>query len=233
MSANALSKQSMLSSIYLAVMVTVPLWLALFISVVMGFKIEDDVAGPLGSVCFIIIFIVSLVSFVIYRKNFRSVWMNDPPELTERFIKRVHVGKIASYTIFGVTVLLMICLLVMQHISQLSESTVAVGAVYAVLSLISIVSLEAWICFWNVARLLSIRSSGFNRKSIKLSFEEMPTWCKICYVAAQVLLPLNLIIFIVSKSHRELTPVRMVFTLLFIVAYLPILVYIMKTKNKK
>ena len=66
-------KYAILSSIYLALLVTIPFLLIDFICIVLGFGIPDDVAGPLGAISFIIMFIVSIVSFFTYRGTFRDL----------------------------------------------------------------------------------------------------------------------------------------------------------------
>ncbi|MBE6667336.1 MAG: helix-turn-helix transcriptional regulator [Ruminococcaceae bacterium] len=66
-------KYAILSSVYFALILCLPFLLIDFICVVLGFGIPDDVAGPLGAVSFIILFIVSTVSFFIYRGTYKDI----------------------------------------------------------------------------------------------------------------------------------------------------------------
>ena len=69
---------AILSSFYGALLLTLPPLLVEFICFVMGFGIPDDVIGPLGAISFIILFIVSTVSFLIYSINFKKT---PPPSI--------------------------------------------------------------------------------------------------------------------------------------------------------
>lgn len=229
-------KYAILSSIYLSVLVILPLLLILFVSVVFGFEINDEILGPLGSVSFIALFIVCTVAFVIYKKNYRSLKMGDTVIL-QSFINRVKLLKKIARIVILVCILFMffgwiVSLYYPQLIMESSKMQAAIGIVCSVISFLAIAAIGLLICAKSVMRFLGIRSDHRNANR-KINFREMPLWYKICYIAS-CFFAINIFwISIASLNEPNLITARMIFSVLFVVSYFPILIFMVRINKKK
>ena len=97
-------KFAILSSVFLSVLVMLPLLLVEFICVVMGFRLPDDVLGPLGAAGFLLAFVIAFTAYVIYRKNHKNAWMPQDfvcsPSLVAIIKKGLLYSAVAWWCIF-------------------------------------------------------------------------------------------------------------------------------------
>ena len=229
-------KYALLSSIYLSALIILPLLLILFISVMMGFGVNDEILGPLGSVSFIALFIVCMVAFIIYKKNYKSLKMEDTV-LLQSFVNRVKLLKrIARIVIFICVIFVLLGWIVSLYYPQLifesSKIQSVIGIVFTVISFVAIAAIGILICVKSMIRFLGIRSDyGNTNRNIK--FSKMPLWYKIFYIASAVFAFNIFWISIASANDPDLITARIIFSVLFVASYLPILIYMICINKKK
>lgn len=184
-------KYAILSSVFLSIVLIIPLLLIEFIVVVMGFSIPDDVVGPLGSVGFIFAFIISVTAYVIYRKNFKQTLTPTETVCTSRFVNAIKNGFLFSLLAWWYIVapLLMVYMLILSFSKGFKGPTIfLLSAIF-----VSIIFLGMFICFLNIKRLLKIRFSKQPQKEKKrIRFSEFPIWMKICYFVFIFLFPITI-----------------------------------------
>lgn len=151
-------KHAILSSVFLSAVIILPLLLIEFICVVMGFQLPDDIAGPIGSVGFILAFIISLTAFVIYRKNFKKSIAPSEIEYTSKFVGILKNGLIITAIALGV--LLELLFSTYSLILSFSLDFISANIFLAIAVFVLIVLLGAFICFANIKRLLKIKLSA-------------------------------------------------------------------------
>ena len=184
--------------------VTLPLLLVEFICIVMGFKLPDDIAGPLGAVGFIFAFVVSVTALIIYRKGFRQSIAPAEIILSARFVKIIKNGiifsSVAWWYIFAL--LLSVYLLILSYSSGFTSANIFL----AVASFILISLFGIFVCLTSIKRVLKIKFSQTSQKRKgKLQFSSLPIWAKICYVALIVLLPFVFIHRLILPSLIKIT----------------------------
>ncbi|MGM9645480.1 MAG: helix-turn-helix transcriptional regulator [Eubacteriales bacterium] len=181
-------KYAILSSIFLSALIIFPLLLIEFICVVMGFKLPDDIAGPLGAVGFIFTFALSLVLYIIYRGNFKNAWIETEPLSTPAFAKENRI--ILSICAITISSLFAILFPVYFLISKFSGNFNSANIFLCIAVFLLILLLGIIICFTNIKRLLKIKFDSQTEQGKKhIHFSNLPIWCKVCYITATLLLP--------------------------------------------
>ena len=182
-------RYAILSSVFLSLLVLIPILLIEFICVVMGFDLPGDVLGPLGAVTFILFFIVSLTAYIIYRNDYNKTIVAKDNACSDRFAEAIKRG-------YAVSIIAWLCVLGLLLpayflITWLSSGNIVANAFLALAVLVLAVLLALIICFTGIKRLLGIKNAE-KRKRVRLRFREMPAWCKICYAAVSVIFPISM-----------------------------------------
>ena len=187
------------SSVALAALIILPLLLVAFICIVMGFGMPDDVLGPLGAMGFILGFTVALVSYFIYRSNFKRLPDLNPPSDPSTEAK---AGKWLTACVW--MFLLILCLLPLVYFSlaerfyDLFPANVflAVGGVVLLLLLGVIIYL---IRIMRLLRLGVFGQSPARRASVPWAAH--PLWWRILWVVVTVTTPGVVAIQITGLFH--------------------------------
>ncbi len=222
-------KNAIISSVFLSIIIILPLLLIEFICVLMGFHLPDAIAGPLGSVGFIFAFIISLTAFVIYRKNF--IQSITPSEIgyTPKFVGLVKKGLLVTAIAwwFLVVLLLPIYLVILSFSSDFVPANIYLAIVVFVL----IVLFGVFICFANIKRLLKIKlSMQTHREQKSIRFSNLPIWAKICYVSTIILSPFVLSFQILGIHHSGWLLAKCIFLMLYLTIACPLIIYNIKNK---
>ncbi len=171
-------KYAVCASAFLAAVAVIPLLLIWVVCVVMGFAIPDEVLGPIASMGCILAFVSSLVAYMIYRNNFRSVWIPERPVYTADLARRVKGWLVGSMLTWS----LLLALLYPVYLAVRALFTdLTANVVLAIYSAVLIGLLGVVVYWWNIKRLLKIKST-VKRKRHRLVFRELPPWGKVCYV---------------------------------------------------
>ncbi len=224
-------KYAILSSLFLAVIIILPLLMSEFICIVMGYKLPDDILGPLGAVGFIIAFIVSITAYIIYRKNFKHAI--SPSELTHssRFVETVEKGLVIS-AISWWLIFSFILPIYLWVLDAFSLSFAKANIILLIIVFILIMLFGGFIFFVNIKRLLKIKFSNTDQKETKrIPFSKLPVWGKICYVAVIILFPIVINFYTLSFFNKDLTLLRIISTSVFCVCIFLLVLYRMKKKK--
>jgi len=181
-------KYAILSSFFLSLIVILPLFLIEFICVVLGFGLPDDVIGPIGSISIMLVFIISVTAFIIYRNNFKRSIIPTEMEYNPGFVRRLSIG-----TLFSAIATLGILLLTIgvYILMNLLISNHLIANIYlSITAFIFIISLGVYICFGNTMRLLS----PSKRIEKNIPFSQQPKLMQIIYIL--YLLIMALVIFL-------------------------------------
>ncbi len=222
-------KYAILSSVFLSLMATLPLLLIEFICIVMGFGLSDDIAGPLGSVGFIFVFIISITAFTIYRKTFIQSITPSEHKYASRFIDLIKNGLLVTIVAWW----LLLALLFSVYLPMLSFSPnfIPANIFLSIVVFVLIILFGTIICFANVKRLLKIKFSTNEKERKRVRFSELPLWAKICSVATIVLFPFTFIfIQIVSILNNGWALIRGMSMILWYALALPVVIYNIKKK---
>lgn len=178
---------AVLSAVFLAITVVLPLLMIEFICVMMFYQIPDDVAGPLGSIGLIVAFVVSLSAFLIYRSNYRHAWAPSDMMLKTGFTKAIQWA--FSICVIAWAGLLIGTVGVFHLLRSLfhQEKAACMFLVVAVLVLIFITG--TLVSLLRIRRLLNIRLFKPGEKRTPIPFRRWPWWLKICFMAMMVLFP--------------------------------------------
>lgn len=219
-------KYAILSSVFLSVIITLPLFLIEFLCVVMGFGIPDDIIGPIGAVGFIFVFIISITAYIIYRKNFRHTLTPREETYSPQFLKKIRKGLLVS-AIFGGC---LFALLPFVYWLFLSFTSVFIANVFLSITIfVLILILAVFLCFANIKRLLKIKFNKNTQKK-KIEFSELPKALRICYIAVNVLLLIVISGRVLSFFNRGLIPISILFMALYLACLLAVVIYSVKKK---
>lgn len=224
-------KYALLSSIFLSLIIILPMMLIEFICVVEGFHLPDDVLGPLGSVFFILAFIVSVTSYVIYRNNFKRSWPLEEREYPQKFVKIIKNGIWIS--VFTMLSLLVLLLPIYFAILAFSSGFMLANIYLLIAILAIIILLGMFIFFANVKRLLKIKlSEKSSQERKRVSFSEMPIFIKICYIGFIIIFPFVFVSRIVNllSNNNELSVASTVSLMICSVLLLVVALYQLKRK---
>ncbi len=182
-------KYAILSSVFLALLVLVPILLIEFICVVMGFGLPEDVLGPLGAASFILLFAVSLTAYVIYRNDYKKTIVAKDNAWSDGFAETIKRGH-------AVSIIAWLCVLVLLLptyflIIRLSSGKFIANVFLSVVVLVLAILLALIICFASIKRLLGIKNAEKGNRG-RLRFHEMPVWCKICFFVVSVMFPISM-----------------------------------------
>ena len=157
--------------------------------------------------------------------------------LLQSFVNRVKLLKrIARIVIFICVIFVLLGWIVSLYYPQLimesSKIQFVIGIVFTVISFVAIAAIGILICVKSMIRFLGIRSDHRNANR-KINFRKMPLWYKICYIASCVFAFNFFWISIASVNEPNLIIARIIFNMLFIAFYLPILIYMIRINKKK
>lgn len=223
-------KYAIFTSVFLSILLALPLLLIEFICVVMGFDLPDDVAGPLGAMGFILAFVVSITSFIIYRKNFKSALAPSGPAYSPRFVEIVKRGLL----IFAIAWWYLLALMPTVYLLMLSFSSGFLGAniFLSVAVLFFIVLTGIFICFANIKRLLKIQfSKQAPTEKKRIRFSDLPLWGKVCYIAVIVLFPIVLNLQIRGFFREDLFLIKHGCMLIWLACEFALIFYGVKRKQ--
>lgn len=220
-------KYAIRSSLFLALIIILPMLLMEFVGVVEGFHINDEVLGPLGVVFLILAFSVSVTSYVIYRNNFKRSWSLDEREYSQSFVKIIKNGiwisVIAMFSLGGL--LVPIYLMILAFSSGLTPANIYLS----IAILVMIILFGTLIFFVNVKRMLKIKiskKSSQERKRVK--FSELPIFIRICYIGS-IIIFLSVLINRIANNNMY-SAANIVFSMIGAVLLLVFTLYQIKKK---
>ncbi len=197
-------KYAILYSIFLSVIVVLPLLLVGFICIVMGFRLPDDVAGPLGAVGFIFLFVISITALIIYRKNFNQALSPSKLEYSKKFAefirKALWISAILWWFIFALLFSAYVLIL------RFSWSFTMANIFLSITAFILIMLLGFIVFLWKLKRLLRIKFSYHQTKEEhkRIRFADLPAWAKLYYITALALTPVLVSLHILSFLNNDL-----------------------------
>lgn len=186
-------KYAIRASLFLSLIITLPLLLIEFIAVIMGFALPDEIIGPLGSVGIIFAFAISLTAYIIHRNNFRLAIAPTELKYEPQFIRSISIGTMIS----AITVLSLLLLTIggCSLIHRLTSNHLIANIYLSITALIFIISLGIYICFANIGGLLKIKFvDSAKQKRKRVRFSELPKWQKVCLIAFIILYPVTMLI---------------------------------------
>lgn len=187
------------SSVALAALITLPMLMAEFICVVMGFGLPDDVAGPLGAMGFILSFTVALVSYFIHRSNFKRL---PPSEENTGETSAAGLKVAITVTIILFLMLLLLLPLIYLLILELSYDFLAANIFLSACIFLLVLLLGAIICLVRIKRLLKLDAFDKDARDQRcIPWSERPLWWRILYIAMVVMMPVLLGIQITGLFH--------------------------------
>lgn len=199
------------SSVFLSLLIIIPMLLIEFTIVVMGFNLPDDVLGPLGSVSFIFLFIISLVSYIIYRSNFKKSLMPKEKLYRESEALAMKWGLLICTVSFWSMVVLLtpLSLLIADHTKSFKTFSIIILIYYFIL----IILLGIIVCLASIKHLLKIKFSQTIKN--KLNYKELPVWGKVCNIAIIVLAPVVISIQIMGLYEEVISLQSLLFLAYF------------------
>lgn len=204
-------RYTVLSSVFLAATVIFPLLMMEFICVMMGFRLPDAVAGPVGAMVLIFAFVVSLAAFLICRSNERHCWTPNDLLPEPAFTKKIKFGVLlCSLSLPG---LLFITALVCGILLPIIKEPIPVYLFLAAATLVMILLLGVLVCLLRIKRLLKIRfheRTGEKRKPIP--FREQPVWVKICLFAGMVLFSVTVCLWFTPYTQLKYVTMLLLLT---------------------
>ncbi len=222
-------KYAILSSVFLSIVISLPLLLIEFICVVNGFHISDDIAGPLGAMGFILSFVISLTSFIIYRRNFKQALIPSEISYPHKFSEFIKRGLLFSAISWWCIFILMfsIYLLILSLSSNFTPANIFLSIAIFILIILS----GTFVYFANVKRLLKIKFTDLQKnKPGRIQFSSLPAWGKICYIATIVLFPFVLNIQILGALNSDWLLIKLVSMLVWFAVVSPLIIYNVKRK---
>lgn len=205
-------KYAVLSSVFFAMAVILPLLMIEFVCVMMGFQIPDEVLGPVGAMGLIFAFFAALVAFFIYQSNYRHSWMPGDLLLKPSLVKWCRVAIVCCAA--GLPNLVIGTAAVYYLLADLFEKTMVAAIFLSVASLLLILLLGATVCLLRIKRLMRI---CFEAKRIPIPFRQRLLWLKVCTVAAVGLFPLSLCLqFTVHSRLRYMVMLVWLFCVLVV-----------------
>jgi transcriptional regulator with XRE-family HTH domain len=192
------------TSVFLSLAMILPLLLIEFILVVVGFWGADDTVGPLGSVCIIVAYIISVTAFLIYRGNFRRALTPSKIEYTAKYVGFLKKG-LAVTSIAG-GVLFVFIPPTYLLLAFLSHRYLAEDIFLAIAAFVWMIIFGAFVYFANVKRLLNIQFSPPRQNmGQRIRFSEHPMWWRICYISVIALWPVLGIVQILTYFISSIT----------------------------
>lgn len=220
-------KNAVLYSAFLSAIIILPLLMIEFIFVVTGFNLSDD-TGALGAMGFIFAFIVSITSFIIYRRNFRQALTPSESTYTPRFAEIVKKGLLISAIVWwcGFVLLFTAYFLILLF----SDSFISAYIFLSIAIFVLILLLGVFICLANIKRILKIKFSKLpHKEKKKIPFSELPIWVKICHIASIVLYPIVLNILIWGHNGRSI--IKFAFVIIWFACAFAVIFYNLKKKK--
>ena len=223
-------KFAFLSSLFGVLLLTVPFYLIEFIIIINGFNLPDDVAGPLGSVIFIQLFIISLVLYIVYSVNFKKALYPKTSLYSDREARMTSISLKISFALLYFVLVLSLPLALRVAV----EGGLRVAIYFLLASFTLAVFITGAIVFLlNIRKKLCIRSSvesSTSKDNSKRSFKDLPTFIKVCFILCAILFP----IYISGMLYRETTyPIGLAFhTCLIIISTYNLTVSLQNKKKK-
>jgi len=175
-------KSAFRTSLFLSLIITLPLFLFDFIFVMASFAMEDEIVGPLGSVAIIISFIISVTAYIIHRSNFRRTITPDAAIYDSNYVSLIQSWIVISVCVF-------LCLFVVLTVAcslllSVSSDDTAINIIFSVIFVLMTVTVGIFVCCQSLKRLHRI---NVVKKRLKIKpFKQWPLWSKICYILSIV-----------------------------------------------
>ena len=224
-------KFAFLSSLFGVLLQTVPFYLIEFIIIINGFNLPDDVAGPLGSVIFIQLFIISLVLYIVYSVNFKKALYPKTSLYSDREARMTSI----LLQIFVALLYFLLTLSMPITFRTAIESGLREGIYFILISFtLTVFSTGAIIFLLNIKKKLGMKKReevSQKETSTKRRFKDIPVFIKVCFILSAILLP----IFVSSNLYGEtsLPIIDLSFYSCLIIVSIYNLTVSFKNKNKK
>lgn len=223
-------KFAVLFSITLSFAIILPLLLAEFIFVVVGFEIPEDVIGPLGAIGYVFAFVISITALIIFYGVFRSILSPSEPIYSKGLTRTVKIGILIS----GISFLYFFFHSIFYVIFLLLTEFRIVGVLLAITAFAFIISLGLFVFLTSVKFLLKIRLRKESKaKKNVTKFSVLPNWCKIFFCISLVLLPIAINIWVLALFLHNLLFIKYALIVLFWAFLLPVLIYQIINSKKK
>ncbi|MBQ8184158.1 MAG: helix-turn-helix transcriptional regulator [Lachnospiraceae bacterium] len=189
-------RYAVLTSAFLAVSCMLPFLLIEFVGIVETWQFSDEVAGPLAVLFFMVAFIASLVSCIVYRHSFHTTLVVEGELCSDTLARRIKRGKLTLGMVCGSWLLLFLITAVIGF--AVPDKTQVLWILCAVLIWGFILILGSTIFLERVKRLLNIKSEKNTAPQPKrIRFSELPRrekiWCIGMFVLALIFFGLRLI----------------------------------------
>ena len=190
-------KYANLVSVFLALLITVPLLLIEFICVVMGFNLSDEIVGPIGAMLFIISYPVCIAAFIIYKSNLKGCLIGDKEEFMPKWtaVNRALLS-------FVISILVLITIISIHPVLLVAYNPNGVYVSLSICFFIVILLAGGIIYFLNLRRIYNYKYNQSddvnNEKNIKFSFSKLPLGLKAFHILCYILLSVSFIIIIDS-----------------------------------
>lgn len=228
---NQKKKYAILSSVFLSALIILPLLLIEFICIIMGFRIADDVAGPIGSIGFILAYVISLVSFIIYRNSFKHSYA--PKNMTPatgfvKAVKNIILICTIAWWYLSCSLLIVFMLILLYSDNDLPAYIFLSVAVFILILLLGVI-----ICSANIKRLLKIKSYVQTKnKNNRTNFAGLPVWVKICVIVLAVLFPLVIAVQIFGYLTGGAVLIRAILIVILFSCEIAVIIYNCIQRNK-
>lgn len=220
-------KFALMSSLFLSLVVTLPLFLFVFIYAMLSFSVPDDVAGPLGAMAIIFAFIASLTAHIIYQRNFRRAIAPSETPYDDKYV--LHIRRWSRIGMTSFLCLLSVMFAFLFTLIPVINNITIIDIIVSILLFLITISFGIFICSFNIKRLLKIRYCETKKRTREVTpFKQWPLWAKICYVIAIILFGALYIL----ASYAEWTLLWILTRILFVAFYIYLLSEIIKSKKK-
>ena len=218
-------KYAILASVFLSLLVILPLLLAGFAILMAAFALPDDVAGPLGVLVWLVLFATCLALYIKFRTRFkefrRPVDASFSPAFLRAFTRLTWVCIIVAMTLLIAVVA--VALVLEKLSSDAAWSEIFATSVILAFTLIA----GVLICLVNINRWLHLRAFGHVGKNTRVPFSAHPLWVKIDIILLIALLPVLLIVLI-GDIFWDWTIAKLIIMTVMYVDMFALLVYRMK-----
>jgi transcriptional regulator with XRE-family HTH domain len=181
-------------SLFLSILLTLPALLVEFICAVMIFSIPDDVIGPLGAMTFILLFVISLVSFIIYRSSFKRSFMPDVKLYSDKMPRVMQIILICA-VIFIYFLLVLMTPLILLLVIFVRSKIVLIFIFTCAFLCISVFGVSAFILILKRALRIKFKEYPLDTKG---KWRENPLWVRACVILLGLLLPIMIRFYIFS-----------------------------------
>ncbi len=227
-------KLAKLSSVFLSLLLTLPFLMVWFSVVVVELNISDEVIGPLGAMLLIFTFIVSLTSYIIYRRDLKGL----PCPASTSSIEKASISLKKSVIYSFVSLIVVSAFTFFGHSLFFANNKYYAGVFLAVGLLALLINVAVLIYLLSLARVLRIKLRvlriklfGQNPKGKqKLSYRDLPLPLKVCNILSICITPLVIAARILCHFHSDLFAVWFILMLIWGAVLIPTFIFDIKRK---